>query len=82
MNQNLLNKMIAGSVVTEDDLINVLYEICDDEHSSCNDNCPVYDANGDRCPGDDKPFSENRGCDCFKNGALMLQFLRSREGSV
>lgn len=79
MNDNLISKMIAAHVVTEDDVINVLYEICDDEHSSCNDDCPVYEANGSKAPGSDKPFSVNRGCDCFKNGALMLQFLRKSE---
>lgn len=74
---NLIQKMALGKVLDDQDLAQVLYDICDDEHASCNDDCPVYELNGHSPVGAHKPFHENRGCDCFKNGHAMLQFVRN-----
>jgi hypothetical protein len=79
MNEEVLNKMIRGEPVTDADIAEILTDICDREHSSCNDECPVYKANGHAALGSDKPFKSNRGCDCFKNGAAMLRFLRQKQ---
>jgi hypothetical protein len=61
--------------ISEENLSTELYEICDSEHSSCNSSCPVYKLNGNTVPST-KPFDENRGCDCFKHGSEMLNFIR------
>ncbi len=71
----LLMKLVNGQKVTDEDLVNELWEVCDTVHASCNSECPVYEKNGGAV-GADKPFDENRGCDCFKNGKAMLAFLR------
>ena len=65
----LLKKLIQGKVVSEQDIKDALYEICDDEHASCSSNCLVYEANGG------EPVGSN-DCRCFKNGRKMLNFLR------
>ena len=72
---DLIEKVAKGEVVTDEEIAEGLYEICDREHSSCNDDCPVYKINGGPV-NPDKPFEENRGCDCFKNGHAMLRFIR------
>lgn len=56
-----------------------LYEICDSEHASCNDACPVYRASGSKVPDTAHDFEKNRGCDCFKNGKAMREFLAKKE---
>ncbi len=48
-----------------------LYEICDRVHSSCYNDCPVYDING----GPLDPTGED-GCTCFKDGKAMYDFIR------
>ena len=54
-----------------------LYEICDRVHASCDSECPVYALNNGPLNAH-KPFAENRGCDCFKNGASMFRFIKSQ----
>lgn len=64
--------------ISDETLSNELYEICDRVHSSCNSDCPVYKINGNEVPDTANNFSENRGCDCFKSGKSMLDFLRTK----
>jgi hypothetical protein len=53
----------------EDRLVN----ICDNEHFSCSESCPVYRKNNG------VPLSvSGDNCVCFKNGKLMLEFLQGR----
>ena len=73
---DILIKLATGKKIGDTDIANALYDVCETEHSSCNDNCPVYFLNGSRAPGNEKPFNTNRGCDCFKNGQSMLNFIR------
>jgi len=73
---SLILKLIKGQPLSDADLEELLYDICDGEHSSCNNNCPVYDLNGGWAP-DTIPIY-NHGCDCFKNGAKMLKFIREK----
>jgi len=61
--------------VTDSTLSEELYEVCDRVHSSCDSECPVYRLNGNSAPST-VPFEENRGCDCFKHGSAMLNFIR------
>lgn len=74
---DLIEKICKGIMVTEKDVVDELYEICDNVHSTCDDRCPVYRLNGHSAVGTHKPFEENRGCDCFKNGKAMLEFIRN-----
>lgn len=68
--EEIILKLIFGQPVTESDITDALYDVCDDNHSSCNDGCPVYRLNGGTPPG------KNPGnCDCFKNGHAMKQFI-------
>jgi len=71
---NILIKLIKGKTPTRREIEEELYNICDSVHSSCSDDCPVYNLNhGTVNP--QKSFEENRGCDCFKNGKAMFNFL-------
>jgi hypothetical protein len=72
---DLLMKLIKEEKITDEDLANELYEICDKVHSSCDNSCPVYELNGG-VPDTAKDFKINRGCDTFKNGFKMLEFIR------
>lgn len=53
---DLVVKAATGQKITNKDIEQELYEICDREHSSCSDNCPVYalqneaERNADECP--------------------------------
>jgi len=71
----LLDSAVNGWKITDEDIADDLYEICVRVHASCGSECPVYKKNKGAV-GADKPFDENRGCDCFKNGKAMLEFLR------
>ena len=67
----LMKKLIAGSQITVKDIEYELYEICDREHASCSDACPVYEKNNGI------PYnSQHTNCFCFKDGKSMLEFLR------
>ena len=63
----------------DEQLKQILYDICDREHSSCNDACPVYHKNGHSPVNPHKPFKENRECDCFKDSGAMLKFMRDEQ---
>lgn len=79
MNQVLLKKLIKGETVTEDDIANELYDICDHIHSSCNAECPVFRLNGNKVLNiHNFNFEVNRGCDTFKNGHAMLNFIKDK----
>ena len=73
----LLYHVINGNPIPEDSIEETLYDICENVHARCNNNCPVFEKFGE-APGNKKPFEVNRGCDCFKNGKKMLKLLRSK----
>lgn len=56
------------------DIHEAMYEICNRVHSDCDDECPVYEACGDRTP------MENGNCKVFKDGVAMTNLLRELEG--
>jgi len=62
--------------VDESVLVDELYEICDSVHSSCDEKCPVYVANGNEIPWN----SDMTCCVCFKCGKAMLDFLVKKNG--
>jgi hypothetical protein len=76
--EDLLLKLALGQKISDEDIANGLYEICDSVHSSCGSDCPVYCLNGNEVPDIAKDFNANRGCDCFKNGSAMLKFIREK----
>ena len=57
------------------DFKDALYEVCLSQHSSCNDECPVYRENGGKVPIDKQWQNE---CSCFKDGGEMMKFLREK----
>jgi len=61
--------------ITEDKVINTLYDICDREHACCNNSCPVYNVNN----GIPNNNNSRYGCDCFKSGSSMLKFLKENK---
>lgn len=75
---DLVVKLAKGEKITDREIANELYEICDSVHSSCDSGCPVYSLNGNQVPDKAKNFKVNRGCDCFKNGTAMLKFIRNK----
>jgi hypothetical protein len=72
MDQELLLNLIKGFAPTEQELYNELYEMCDREHSGCNENCLVYEINGYKIP------LITDECMCFKNGRKMFNFIKER----
>lgn len=75
--EDLIVTIAKGKQVTDDQIKDELYEICDSVHSSCDSGCPVYRLNGNAVPDTANDFNVNRGCDCFKNGTSMLEFIRN-----
>lgn len=75
MSDHLVLKVIAGKKISERDVWNELYEICEDTHSSCDSSCPVYRLNGDEFPSSSESEDD---CFCFKNGRKMREFIESK----
>ncbi|MDP2692700.1 MAG: hypothetical protein Q8O88_03630 [bacterium] len=71
----LIEKLIRGQKVSKSEIASELYEICERVHSSCGSQCPVFKLNGGEVPNT-QPFEQNRGCDCFKNGKAMYDFIK------
>jgi hypothetical protein len=68
---SLIKKLVRGVNPTEKEIQEMLYEICDSVHASCDVTCPVYEINH----GPVNPES-NCGCACFKDGKAMYDFIR------
>ena len=67
----LLKRSIAGEEIAPVDIEERLREVCNDVHSSCNEECPVFEKFGGI------PWNKDLTC-CryFKNGKKMLEFLK------
>ncbi len=65
--QLALNSNIKDKALNE-----VLSEICDNNHSSCASECPVYHLNGNKIP----ESNTNDECDVFQSAPKMLAFIR------
>ena len=74
--EDLVVLLAKGKEITDEDIKSELLEICNRVHSSCDSECPVYRLNGNKVPDTANDFKVNRGCDCFKNGSAMLDFIR------
>jgi len=75
--EDLIILLAKGKEITDNDIANELYEICDRVHSSCGPDCPVFMLNDYSVPDTVHDFNVNRGCDCFKDGKKMLEFIRN-----
>lgn len=73
---SLIEKAIVGAINVSD-IENELKEICNRVHGCCGTDCPVYSLNGG-VPDSVKDFQINRGCDCYKDGKKMLEFIASK----
>lgn len=71
---HLIEKIIWKEIITDEDIMSGLVDICEKEHSlGCSNECPVYKIN------DGIPYirtSRDIKCRCFKNGDKMLDFIR------
>jgi len=65
----IIGKLVRKETITDEDIEEMLYEICDDTHASCDDNCPIYEVLG----GPLNPDKSDYGCECFKSGQIMLR---------
>lgn len=74
----LIEKLALGEKITDKEIADGLYDICDSVHSRCSNDCPVYRLNGGSAPDTANDFKVNRGCDCFKDGTAMLKFIREK----
>ena len=75
--KNLLIKLSRRFPITDADIEEALAATCEDLHSGDCSSCPVWEVNGGKTVNGHKPFRENRGCDCFKDGKKMREFLRN-----
>jgi hypothetical protein len=62
----LLKAAIEKRPITDNALADALYEICDREHATCNNECPVYE----------KAKGFHSSCPYHKRGMAMLRYLR------
>ena len=68
----ILEKLILKEPVTEHDIEEELYDVCDRVHATCYRECPVFAVNNEI------PWNkEKSNCRCFKDGEKMLAFIRS-----
>lgn len=74
--EDLIVLLATGKKITDENIETELLDICDKVHASCDDRCPVYRLNGSKVPDTANDFDVNRGCDCFKSGKKMLEFIR------
>ena len=66
----LITKIILGFSIENEDITQELYNICDREHASCNNDCPVFAVGGE------VPLNaDGRNCSCFKDGIQMRDFI-------
>lgn len=69
---DLIVALVTGQKVTDKDIQNELYNICDREHASCNSDCPVFALKT-------KEEQDNLdSCSTFKNGEKMMNFIKER----
>ena len=71
----LLVKLVRGEKVSDKDIEQELYYICDSVHASCDIECPVYWVNGAAIPWN----KDKSNCRCFKDGRAMLKFIRTKK---
>lgn len=71
----VMDEIPIGTPVTVNEQKRIAYEVCDEVHSHCDENCPVYATNNNSAPDE---TNSGYGCDCFKDGTAMIEFVRSR----
>lgn len=70
-----IRNLNVGQPVKDDDMTDLLYEVCDYTHSHCNSSCPVHELGG--ITNDENGSPE---CNHFKSGNSMLKFIK--HGSI
>ena len=71
----LMVKLACGEIPSRNDVVRALHDVCDEVHSSCDANCPVYQLNGGI------PWNKDLSmCVCFKDGVKMANFIREKKG--
>ena len=70
----ILEKLIKKEPITDKDTENQLLEMCEREHSSCNNECLIYA----KCCPKDKHNKKHWECPFFKSPNKMLIELRKK----
>lgn len=74
---SVLMRLVDGLPVSDANIAEDLSEICWRVHAHCDEECPVFKRNGGKVLNPNNlPYEKNRGCDAFKSGLKMLEFLR------
>ena len=75
MNSDILKRLVNKEkiILSDQDAVNMLYDICNREHASCNNDCPIYDQVLTL------KQREKKTCPYFNNGNAMLQGLRGHK---
>jgi len=72
---DLLRTLIKGKKVTDEQIYDELFDMCDRVHCACDSNCIVYEINDYEIPLKKGKYEE---CMCFKNGKKMFDFIKER----
>jgi hypothetical protein len=67
----IIEKIAIDIKITDEEIAIELNEICQSIHSTCDSDCPVYRMAGNKMP-------HGGGCECFGNGKMMLEYIRSK----
>ena len=77
MEESVLFKLIKDEPITDSEIGEELYVICDRVHAGCNSYCPVFRLNGNKVLREELSYNQHdAGYDCFKSGKDMLSFIR------
>jgi hypothetical protein len=74
---SILMKLVNNEPIEESDIVIELQEKCEKSvPDSCDNNCPVFKANGGEVPYVGR--GNNRRCSCRMDGRKILEFLRKK----
>jgi hypothetical protein len=71
MNNRLMKRIIKEEMFPDDQIENALTEMCDLEHSPCNENCMIFEKFGE------VPRDGGSTCRFAEDGKAMLEELRN-----
>ena len=69
----LIYKCMMGKHITNKDIENALFDICENVHASCGSDCPVWLLRTEA-------ERQKMDCHCHKNGEAMRIFIANRKG--
>lgn len=73
--KRLLEAAVNRKDISDEDIVEALRDICEETHSSCDNECPVFERYG-YVPVKSDGRMGRTNCLYFKDGLKMLKFLR------